>query len=77
MPTFDFSALPATMMRPIVVAIGHLPIVAIVFFMVPMWISAAFRPKTHTSVLKFITELRNWSAQVVSGSAARPKQDTK
>ncbi len=73
MPMPDLGGLPATMMRPFVVAIAHLPIIVFAVFVCPMCLVAAFRPKTHSAVaLQFLQELRMWSADVVTGSA-RPR----
>ena len=72
MPAIDPTTLPGTMVRPFVVAIAHLPILVVVVLISPVWVWAAFRPRTHgATALKFLDVLRTWSVDVVAGSAPR------
>lgn len=69
MPGIDLATLLGTLVRPFVVAIAHLPILFVVLFMFPMWVGAAVRPRTHGApALRFLSELRGWSSDVVAGS---------
>jgi hypothetical protein len=74
-PSVDLAALPSTMVRPLVVAIAHLPILFIAFCAAPLWLMGFLRPATHNELaFRLLKELRTWSCDIVraaSGVRAR------
>ncbi|MEY9860108.1 hypothetical protein ABH935_005744 [Catenulispora sp. GAS73] len=48
--------------RPLVVAITHLPILIVTLSATPLWVMAVVTPKTHGDLaMRFLQELRDWS----------------
>ncbi|AGZ41811.1 hypothetical protein [Actinoplanes friuliensis] len=66
MPTFDLATLPATLVRPLVVAIVYLPIVLVTLFACLVLLVAIVLPATHGDfALKTLSLLRKWSADAL------------
>jgi hypothetical protein len=74
-PSFELTTLPGVVVRPLIVAIAHLPILIVVVCTVPIWAMAGARPATHGELaLRLSRELRTWSRDVISavgGTSAR------
>lgn len=74
-PCVGLAALPSAMVRPLVVAIAHLPILVIAVCAAPLWLMGFLRPATHSDLaFRLLKELRTWSCDVVraaSGALAR------
>lgn len=64
MPLAD-SVLRAVVGRPLIVIVGHVPIVVIVVFTIPLWLLMPFFPVAQPPARFLIRELRSWSAQVM------------
>ena len=65
-PSVDLAVLPSAAVRPLVVAIAHLPILVIAFCAAPLWLLGFLRPGTHGEMaFRLIRELRTWSRDVV------------
>jgi hypothetical protein len=68
-PSVDLAALPGVVVRPLIVAIAHVPILIVAFCAVPVWTLAVLRPATHGELaLRLLRELRTWSRDVVGGA---------
>jgi hypothetical protein len=65
-PSVDLAALPAVVVRPLTVAIGHVPILLVALCALPVWTMAVLRPATHGELaLRLLRELRTWSRDVI------------
>jgi hypothetical protein len=65
-PSVGPPALPGIAVRPLVVAIAHVPILVVALCAVPVWTIAVLRPTTHSELaLRLLRELRTWSRDVV------------
>ncbi|WP_413463029.1 hypothetical protein [Salinispora arenicola] len=68
-PSFDLATLPGVLVRPLIVAIAHLPIMVVALFAVPVWVMAVVRPASHGELaLRLLKELRTWSRDVIGGT---------
>ncbi len=66
----DLMALPGAVIRPLIVAIAHVPILVVACCTIPVWIAAVGRPATHGELgLRSLQELRTWSRDVISATA--------
>jgi hypothetical protein len=66
MPSVNLAILSGVAVRPLVVAIAHLPILIVAFCAVPVWMMAVVRPTTHGDLaLRLLKELRTWSRDVI------------
>ncbi|GIM97159.1 hypothetical protein Ato02nite_089520 [Paractinoplanes toevensis] len=55
----------AALVRPLVVALVHLPLLVVVILSTPLWILAGVLPKSHGKLaLQFLKYLRSWSAEL-------------
>ncbi|GAA1018905.1 hypothetical protein Aple_025430 [Acrocarpospora pleiomorpha] len=65
-PPVDLVSLPGVVVRPLVVAIAHLPILIVAFCAIPVWTMAVIRPATHGELaFRLLKELRTWSRDVI------------
>lgn len=72
MPAVDLATLPRVAIRPLIVAVAHVPILIIVLLVMPVWVMAVVRPDTNgVLALKLLKELRNWSRDVISSTNGR------
>lgn len=66
MPSIELASLPGVVVRPLIVAIAHLPILIVVVCAMPIWAMAGARPATHGELaLRLSRELRTWSRDVI------------
>lgn len=69
-PSVDLAALPSAVVRPLVVAIAHLPILFIACCATPLWLVGFLRPALHNELaFRLLAELRNWSCDVVRAAS--------
>jgi len=67
--------LPSALVRPIVVAIAHLPILIIAFLATPLWLAFSLRPAVHgEAAFRLLRELRTWSRDVVQAASGTPRR---
>lgn len=65
-PSVNLATLPGVAVRPLIVAIAHLPILIVAFCAIPVWMMAVARPATHGELaLRLLKELRTWSRDVI------------
>jgi hypothetical protein len=65
-PSVDLVAVPGAVVRPLIVAIAHLPILVVAVLALPVWVFAVCRPATHGELaLRLTRELRAWSREAV------------
>jgi hypothetical protein len=65
-PSVDLTTLSSAVVRPLVVAITHLPILIVAVCAIPVWVMAVVRPATHGELaFRLIAELRKWSRDVI------------
>jgi ABC-type transport system involved in cytochrome c biogenesis permease subunit len=66
----ESTVLSNALVRPVVVAIAHLPIVIIAFCAAPLWLLGFLRPASHgEAAFRLLRELRTWSREVVHAAA--------
>lgn len=71
MPSIEIAALPRVLIRALIVAIAHLPILIFTCCAVLVWTAAVLRPTTHSALaLRLLRELHTWSRDVI-GAASR------
>jgi hypothetical protein len=71
-PSFDLATVPNTLVRPLVVAIVHIPILLVALCAVPIWTLAVLRPISHGDfALKLLRELRTWSRDAIGAVDGR------
>ncbi|GLY03466.1 hypothetical protein [Actinoplanes sp. NBRC 101535] len=75
MPSFDLMALPASVVRALIVAVAHIPIVILACYTVPVWMVAVWRPATHGRLgLHLVRELHAWSHDVIRATGGRRRR---
>lgn len=69
MPLFGLVSLSGAMIRLLIVAIAHIPILYVACSTTLVWMMAVVRPATHGEFgLKVLRELRTWSREVVGAA---------
>lgn len=72
MPSFDLAAVPATVVRPLIVAIAHIPIMVLALCIAPILLLVAVRPQSHGDLaVRLLCELRIWSRDAVGAASGR------
>jgi hypothetical protein len=75
MPSFGLVTLSGAVVRPLIVAIAHIPVLVIACSATLVWITAVVRPTTHGDLgLKLVRELRTWSCDVIGATAGMRQQ---
>lgn len=72
MPSIDLAALPTTVVRPLIVAIAHIPIMLLALCIAPILLFVAVRPESHGDLaVRLLCELRTWSRDAVGAASGR------
>lgn len=72
MPSIDLATVPATVVRPLIVAIAHLPVILLALCIAPILLFVAIRPQTHGDLaVRLLCELRIWSRDAVGAASGR------
>lgn len=75
MPPIDLVALARAVVRPLIVAIAHIPILVFACFTTPVWMMAVLRPTSHGELgLKLLRELRTWSRDAIGSTGGMPQR---
>jgi hypothetical protein len=61
---------PTVLVRPLVVAIAHVPILVIALCAMPLWLFGFLRPASHGDLaFRLLRELRTWSRDIVAATS--------